>query len=268
MDKTKIKKIGKIALDVLLYIFLAICIFSVFVTVLSKRDSDGAAEVFGYQMRVVTSDSMSESEFTDVSNYKIKDIPIRSMVFVKVMPDDPAEADEFYRSLKVGDVLTFRYVYTTQVTITHRITSITEKETGGFVIELAGDNKSSEDGQLTQVIDTSIPNNTNYVIGKVTGQAYLIGLIMSFLMQPVGIILLIIVPCFIIILLEVLKIAKVLGADKKKREQEEKEKKDNELEELRRKLAELEKEKTEQTASQPTAADTNDNEGSKEDKTE
>ncbi len=267
MDRAKVKKIGNIVLNVLLYIFLAICIFSVFVTVLSKRDSDGAAEIFGYQMRVVTSDSMSESEFTDVSKFKIKDIPIRSMVFVKVMPDDPAEADEFYRSLQVGDVLTFRYVYTTQVTITHRITSITEKETGGFVIELAGDNKNSEEGQLVQVIDTSIPNNTNYVIGKVTGQAYLLGLLMSFLMQPVGIILLIIVPCFIIILLEVLKIVKTLTADKKKREQEEKEKKESELEELRRKLAELENEKSEQTT-QSTAVDTNDNEESKEDKTE
>ena len=265
MDKAKIKKIGNIALNVLLYIFLAICILSVFVTLLSKRDSDGAAEIFGYQMRVVTSDSMSESEFTDVSAYKIKDIPIRSMVFVKVMPDDPAKADEFYRSLAVGDVLTFRYVYTTQVTITHRITGIEEVE-GGFKITLAGDNKSSEDGQLVQTIDTSIPNNTNYVIGKVTGQAYLLGLLMSFLMQPVGIILLIIVPCFIIILLEVLKIAKVLGADKKKREQEEKAKKDNELEQLRRKLAELEKEKIELTT--PQAMEYTNNEDIKEGKTE
>ena len=91
---------------------------------------------------------------------------------------------------------------------------------------------------------------------------------MSFLMQPVGIILLIIVPCFIIILLEVLKIAKVLGADKKKREQEEKAQKESELEELRRKLAELEREKTEQTTSQPTAVESNDNEEIKEDKTE
>lgn len=243
MNQSTMKKIGKITLDVLLYIFLAICIFSVFVTVLSKRDSDGAAEIFGYQMRVVTSDSMAESNFTDVSAYKIKDIPIRSMVFVKVMPDDPAKADEFYRSLKVGDVLTFRYVYTTQVTITHRITAITEKDAGGFIIELAGDNKNSEDGQLTQVIDTSIPNNTNYVIGKVTGQVYLLGLLMSFLMQPVGIILCIIMPCLVIILLEVLKIARILGADKKQREQEENAKKDDELEELRRRLAELEKEK-------------------------
>ena len=248
MGKGKINKIGKVALDVLLYVFLAICIFSVFVTVLSKRDIDGAAEVFGYQMRVVTSESMMKSEFTDVSAYKIKDIPIRSMVFVKVIPDDPESADAFYRGLEVGDVLTFRYVYTTQVTITHRITSITEKESGGFIIELEGDNKNSEDGLLTQTIDTSVPNNPNYVIGQVTGQAYLLGLLMSFLMQPIGIILLIIIPCFIIILLEVLKIAKVLGADRKKREQEEKAKQENELAELRRRLAELEKEKTEHTA--------------------
>ena len=265
MDKAKIRKIGKITLDVLLYIFLAICIFAVFVTVLSKRDSDGAAEVFGYQMRVVTSDSMSECEYTDVSGFEIKDIPIRSMVFVKVMPDDPAKADEFYRSLKVGDVLTFRYVYTTQVTITHRITAITEKETGGFVIELAGDNKSSEDGQLTQVIDTSVPNNMNYVIGKVTGQAKIFGSVMSFLMQPVGIIFLIILPCAIIILIEILKIVKLLTADKKMREQEEMNKKESELEELRRRLAEMEKAQASTLKSSETPpAETE----SKEDKTE
>ena len=95
MDKTKMKKIGKIALDVLVYIFLAICIFSVFITVLSKRDNDGAAEIFGYQMRVVTSSSMEKCELTDVSKFEIKDIPVRSMIVVKVVPDDHDEADKF-----------------------------------------------------------------------------------------------------------------------------------------------------------------------------
>ena len=240
MDKAKIKKIGNIAVNVLLYVFLAICIFVVIMTVFSKKDSDGAAEIFGYQMRVVTSNSMAKCELTDVSDFKIKDIPLRSRVFVKVMPDDPDKADEWYRSLDEGDVLTFRYVYTTQVTITHRITNIKEKETGGFVIELAGDNKNTEDGQSVQIIDTSIPNNTNYVIGKVTSQSYLFGVIMSFLMNPIAIVLIIIVPCFIIIMLELVKIIRVLGSDKKKREQAEKEQKDSEIEELRRKLAELE----------------------------
>jgi signal peptidase I len=256
MDKTKFKKIGNIVLNVLMYIFLAFCIFTVIVTLLSKRDSDGAAEIFGYQMRIVTSDSMAKSEYTDVSDYKIKDIPVRSMVFVKVMPSDPEKADEWYRSLKVGDVLTFRYVYATQVTITHRITSIVEKETGGFIIELAGDNKDSDDGQLHQVIDTSVPNNTNYVIGKVTAKAYLLGAIMSFLMTPLGIVLAIIVPCLAIILLEILNIAKAVTEDRRKKDREEDEKKDEELKELRRRIAELEKEKSEQdTANEPSDAE-------------
>lgn len=248
MDKTKFKKIGNIALNVLMYIFLAFCIFTVIVTLLSKRDSDGAAEIFGYQMRIVTSDSMAKCEYTDVSDYKIKDIPVRSMVFVKVMPEDPDKANEWYSNLKVGDVLTFRYVYATQVTITHRITSIVEKETGGFIIELAGDNKNSDDGQLHQIIDTSIPNNTNYVIGKVTAKAYLLGVIMSFLMTPLGIVIAIIVPCLAIILYEILKVAKAVSDDRRKRDEEEDEKKDEELQELRRRIAELEKEKSEQSA--------------------
>ena len=240
MEKTKIKKIGNTVLNVVLYIFLALCLLALLITLVSKKGNDDAVEVFGYQMRIVTSDSMAKNEFTDVSAYKIKDIPIRSMVFIQTVPDDEAKAEEWYRSLAVGDVLTFRYVYTSQVTITHRITSITEKSTGGFIIELEGDNKSSEDGAMVQIIDTSIPNNMNYVIGKVTARALVFGVIMSFLSQPVGMILMVILPCSIIMLLEILKIVRLLTADKKKKEKEESEKKDNELEELRRRLAELE----------------------------
>jgi signal peptidase I len=241
MNKTKLKKICDIVVNVILYIFLAVCIFAVFITVLSKKDTDGAAEVFGYQMRIVTSESMEACDRTDVSDYKIKDIPLKSMIFVKVMPDDPEKADDWYRDLQVGDVLTFRYVYTTQVTITHRITSIEEKADGGFIIVLEGDNKNSEDGVLPQVIDTSVPNNTNYVIGKVTAQAKWLGIFMSFLMQPVGMILIIMLPCLIIILLQVIKIVRVLLEDRRLKAQAESDKKDGELLELRRRLAELEK---------------------------
>ena len=210
------KKFGRFLRDVIIFAFLIICIFSVFVTIVSKKDADGAADVFGYQMRVVVSDSMAKCEHTDVSAYEIKDIPVRSLVFIKTMPKTAAEADAFYRSLQVGDVLTFRYVYTTQVTITHRITSITEKETGGFVIELAGDNKNSADSHLTQVIDTSVPNNTNYVIGKVVGRSYVLGLVLDFMKQPAGLVALVIVPCFIIIMFEVLKIARLLDEDRRR----------------------------------------------------
>lgn len=263
MAKGNTKKQGKIVADIVVYLFLALCIFAVFVTVLSKKDADGAANVFGYQMRVVTSDSMAASEFTDVSEFKVKEIPIRSMVFVKTMPSKPEKADDWYRNLQVGDVLTFRYVYTTQVTITHRIVSITEKEGGGFIIELAGDNKNSEDGQMNQIIDTSIPYNMNYVIGKVVGQSYPLGVAMTFFQKPVAIVLLIMLPCLIIIFIEALRIVRILNADKKQKEQDEKAQKDNELEELRRKLAALESQAPQNTSddSRENSENQNDIEG-------
>ena len=68
-----------------MFIFLALCIAAVILTVFSKKDSDGASEIFGYQMRLVVTDSMGASEHTDVSNYKIKSIPVNSMVFIKLM---------------------------------------------------------------------------------------------------------------------------------------------------------------------------------------
>ena len=240
MNKTRLRKIGNIITNVLLYVFLAICIFAVFFTLFSKKAPDGAADIFGYQMRVVASDSMAKNENTDVSDYEIKHIPVRSMIFIKTVPEDIGEAEEWYRALKVGDVLTFRYVYTTQVTITHRIVSISEKDTGGFIIELSGDNKRSEDGQLTQTIDTSVADSSNYIIGKVTGSSYLLGVIMSLLMKPLGIVLVVILPCLMIILLEALKIAGVLSERKKSSVDAELARKESEIDELRRRLAELE----------------------------
>ena len=238
--KSKAKKIGRILGNVLLYLFLALCIFTVFLTVFSKKEVDGAAEIFGYQMRVVTSASMEKCDKTDVSAYDIKDIPVRSMIFVETIPSDPEEADEWYRSLKVGDVLTFRYVYTKQVTITHRITSIREKESGGYIIQLAGDNLSDNTQPLFQTIDTSIPNSTNYVIGKVTGQAYLLGLLVSLMMTPVGMVLAVILPCLTIMLLEIGKLVRSFRQSKDREAFEASEQKDREIEELRRRVRELE----------------------------
>lgn len=240
MNKKDIKKTGAIILQILLYIFLALSFFAVILTVSGKRDADGTAELFGYQMRIISSDSMAKCEQTDVSDYKIKSLPLRSMVFVKLMPKDKEKAEEWYSGLKVGDVLTFKYVYTQQVTITHRISSITPKEGGGYLIELRGDNKASDSELMSQVIDTSESDSPNYVIGKVVGSSVAIGFLLSLLKSTAGIVFLIIIPCFIIILLEILKIVGAINAEKKKREREEKDKKERELCELRRRLAELE----------------------------
>ena len=164
------KKVLKITANVLTYVFLALCIVAIFLTISAKKNGDGLT-ILGKQFRLVVSESMEKSEFTDVSDFEIKDIPLGSLVFVEVVPEDETQKAKWYDGLKEGDVLTFRYTYTTQITITHRIVDIRDNGKGGYFIDLKGDNKtSSTSSTLEQTIDTS-EDGLNYVIGKVTGQS-------------------------------------------------------------------------------------------------
>lgn len=229
------KKILTVAGNVLLYVILALALFTLIVTITAKKDVDGTATVFGYQLRFVQSDSMGKCDLVDVSGYKIKSIPVRSCVFVKAAPEDDKEKNEWYKTIEVGDVLTFKYVFDTQRTVTHRVTKIDEKE-GGFVITLQGDNRTSADGVTDQIIDTTVTDSTNYIIGKVTGQSYLLGLIVYAFKQPVGIILIVIVPCLIIIAFQAMRIVKVVTAERKEKAAAVQTAQQSEIEELKRQL--------------------------------
>ena len=214
--KTKILiKILRIVGDVLTFAVMAFALFALVVSITSKKDSDGTATVFGYQLRFVQSDSMAACALTDVSGYDIKSIPVKSCIFVQVAPEDDRQKEDWYKQLKVGDVLTFKYVYTKQETITHRIVDIREKSSGGYLITLEGDNKNSDSNLLQQTIDTSLTDSPDYIIGKVTGQSYFLGLVVYAFKSPVGIICLIIIPCLIIIGFEVIRIVNVLSKDRK-----------------------------------------------------
>ena len=252
----KAKKGLKIALNVLMYAFLVLCVVAVVLTLSAKKDK-GEISIFGIQMKLVVSESMAKSEFTDVSQYEIKDIPLNSMVFVEVMPENETEKAEWLKKLKVGDVLTFRYTYTTQVTITHRIVNITDNGKGGYLIDLKGDNKTdATSSTLEQTIDTSDVISPNYIIGKVTGQSVLIGNLVTVLKTPVGMVCIVILPCLAIIVYDIIKIFSVVMEDRRNKAKEEKarleeekekaqqesERQRSEIEELKRKLAELENE--------------------------
>lgn len=250
--KSNVKKVLNIVGTVVLIAFLLLCIFTLVLTVFSEKDIDGTAEIFGYQFRIVTSSSMEKSEFIDVSDYDIKSIPIRSMVFVQTVPEDEKKAAEWYDDIEKGDVLTFRYVYASQVTITHRVDSIIDNGDGGYTITLLGDNRASEYGAIAQVINTSEENTSNYIIGKVTGKSYLLGALLSVLKSKLGVILLIMVPCLLIISFEVSRIIKALTEDKKKKAAEEMARKDEELSELRRQLELLQKQSDKADAADDT----------------
>ncbi len=253
--KAKLKTTTNLVLNILMYIFLAICVISVMITLIAKKNGDGA-EIFGYQMRIVTSESMAKSEETDVSGYRIGSIPLNSMVFIQTVPDDPAKAEKWYSEIEIGDVLTFKYLYTSQVTITHRVVDKIEKPGGGYKFSLEGDNKSAGQHAMTQVIDTTDKESPNFIVGKVIAKSYVFGLLISLMQKPVGIVLVVIVPCFIIILMEVFRIIGVINEDKKKKALEETRQKNDEIEALRRRLAEFENKTPEAaTAGEPPMTD-------------
>lgn len=252
--KSKVNKVLSIAGNVFTVLVAILAFFVVAVTVTAKRDSDGTATVFGLQLRFVKSGSMEKCDLTDVSGYKIKSIPVKSCIFIEVVPENENARAEWYKKLKVGDVLTFKYTYASQETITHRIVSLDEKTNGGFVITLEGDNKSDKTNVGQQVIDTTtekIGVSRNYVIGKVVGQSYLLGLAVYAFSQPICVLFLIVVPCVVIIILQVQRIVRVTHEDKAVRTADDganaltgtpgaPDDRDKEIEELKKRIAELE----------------------------
>lgn len=229
-----IKKIFKITSDILLYCFIFLGLITIIITLSSKKDIDGATNIFNYQLRLVITDSMAKCSETNVSKYKIKSIPKNSLVLIKKIEDND------YKKIKEGDVLTFRYLYTEQVTITHRVKSIVEKDTGGYIIELVGDNKTGESELLVQTIDTSIEESPNYIIGEVVYTSIIIGFILNMLKSSLGIVFIIIIPSFIIILLEVIKIINITIIEKRKLAERKANEKEQEILELKKKLKEME----------------------------
>ena len=158
-------------------LILVLSITAVLIAAVAPRDVDGASMVFGYELRLVESNSMQEHPDTDVSSYKIGSFKKNSIIALELVPEDNTEALAWYSTVAVGDVLTVRYTYDRQVTITHRVTSIEPNADGtGYIIGLQGDNLNSDAGQLTQQIDTADTQSTDYVIGRVVWTSHIIGL--------------------------------------------------------------------------------------------
>ncbi len=240
MGKEKTKKILGIISNVFLYAFLILAIVLVGLSIASRKDGGDAMTLFGRQMRIVVSASMEECDQTDVSEFDIKSIPVRSMVFIETVPENEEDAKVWYDELEVGDVCTFQYKIGGKAQIiTHRIIAKTA-ENNGWKIELQGDNKSdSENVKMgTQIIHTGT-EGVEYIIGKVTGQSRVLGFLTYVMKQPIGIALVVMVPCAIIIVLEIIKIVNVFGAERKQKIKEEHDRQQSEIDELKRQLAML-----------------------------
>ena len=242
-NKKRLKGLN-IVIDIFIYMFLLLCMLFLFVCILAKKDSDGAVTILGYQTRIVISESMEKCDNTydQIKKYKIRDIPVKSLVVIKTVPSNGLRQDDFYDKIKIGDVLTFKYVIgTKQETITHRVIKVYEDDKDSF-IELRGDNVLLTDNINTtsQIINIDEVNSPNYIIGKVIFKSYTLGTILFALKKPLGMFLIIIIPTLIIMIFEIVKVVNYIYTQKKTKAQKQIESQRVELEMLKQKLKQLE----------------------------
>ncbi len=186
----------------------AVALLVIVVAVLAyAHDRNGDSLDFSdTQVRIVISGSMDGEPR---EQYDIETIPIESMVFIREVPTDVREADDFYSSLRVGDVLTFNYTHPFSkefMVVTHRIIEI-RSDGDGLTYILKGDSLADDptNGSVQEVTSQS-----GDVIGKVVGVAPWLGSLVVFLSTWTGKMCLIVIPCIILIVSEVRNIVRVL----------------------------------------------------------
>lgn len=243
--KKKRNKALKIMGNVIFYtvfaFFFAVACFSVTSRLTGGRIGDS-------QYLVVVSSSMAGEKQEE---YDIKTIPVKSLIKVDLIKD--GKEDEFYSSLKKGDVITFNYIPLDNNTITHRIISDpTRLEDGTYVYELKGDAVEGEGNIQTLYSD----GRNGEILGKVSFVSLPLGEMYFFISSKVGTVVLVILPSSAICVFEIAKIIYVVSENNRKKKEavelaeketkaKEIEDKNKEIEELRRQLEEAKKENKE-----------------------
>ena len=109
--------------------------------------------------------------------------------------------------IKIGDIITFVSTSTSSkgMTITHRVISIKEDENGNKVFQTKGDNNTSPDPK---------PAVFENIIGKVIFKIPQLGRLQSILATKGGWLIIVVIPAFLIILSDILKLIRLQGAQK------------------------------------------------------
>lgn len=212
---TTTKRIIKVLIYIILIAFIVLSATLVTFTLIQKKSGEDIT-VFGYKyMRVLTGSMEGEEQ-----PYKIKTIKTDSLIAVKVADED------FYKNLKVGDVITFKWAGPEGViNLTHRVHSIQESE-GVYYITTHGDANNTDSYEYLASTDES-------VIGKVTYANATLGKCIKFLQTKLGMVLIILVPCILLMLIEIVRIVNNINNMRNKKI------KDSEIARLEKELEEL-----------------------------
>ncbi len=230
-DKKKTYKlIGNIIFYTVFAFFFILACFSI-----TTRFTKGR---FGSSQFLVVISSSMEGE--EKKEYDIKSIPVKSLIKVDLIKE--GKENEFYTSLKKGDVLTFNYIPLNNTTITHRIISDPVVLDNGVIkYELKGDAVDGDENIQTLYSD----GRTGEILGKVSFVSLPLGQIYFFITSKVGTLVLVILPSAAICIFEISKIIYVISENKRNKkeikEKEERDKKDKEIEDLKKQLEEAKK---------------------------
>lgn len=235
MDNVSKKTAWKRVRDIIYFLFLGFFLILAAISVTSRITK---GKIGNTQFLVVASGSMDGEKQKD---YDIKTIPVKSLIAVDLIQD--GKEDEFYSSLKKGDVLTFNYVSLNNETITHRIVEDpVQIENGVYKYILRGD--AVEETQ-TQTLYSD--GRSGEIIGKVKFVNLPLGQMYFFISSKIGTLILVVLPCSLIAIIEICKIIYLISENRSRKKEEEtnaiKEEKDKEIEELKRQLMEANKSK-------------------------
>lgn len=189
----KAKKVIKIVVNVLLWLFLAFALFTTIMALAAQGDESGEPSLFGNYMLTVESDSMSPT-------FKQGDIILCTKL-------SNAEKE----NLKEGDVITYRFTKDGKPALnTHRIVQVL-RDSNGKVSQFVtkGDNK-----ETNTLIDDFSPS-ASAVIARWDGTKLNgLGNVLIFLQSSTGFLVCIVIPMILFFLYEVYRFIRTLLAVK------------------------------------------------------
>lgn len=187
-DNSQVKRIIKIVLTVLYYVFIVLLLSFSIITIASKGERD-IPNVFGRGYLAVRTDSMNGD--------KEDSFAAGDLIYVRILNDKTRE------ELKVGDIVTF-YDYDLRFLNTHRIVEINETSTGKSVVT-QGD-KAGAPRDPARPIEDILAIHTSTKKG---GGAFIL-----FIQSKLGFGLLIVLPVFILFVVQGVRFYLIIKGNK------------------------------------------------------
>lgn len=189
--KCNAKKTVNLVVNIILWIFVAFCVFVTVVAVSANANAKNVPTVGGKCYLYVQSDSMNAEKPAGVPENKPEGFSKGAMIIGRYIATDDAAID----ALEVGDIVTYEWDITGDGVIsageynTHRITDIKRNDKGNVVsVETMGDNEEYSHGFSETVKRESLI--AVYTGTKVAG----VGSVMTFLGSRLGFGLCILLP--------------------------------------------------------------------------